>query len=54
MIQRMIKEKKKPLGTFLCLYFGGSIGSFCISTILMTLESAPELNSPDLPCCAGV
>ncbi len=31
---------------------GGSIGSFCISTIRMTLCFAPELNAS--PCCEGV
>lgn len=31
---------------------GGSIGSFCISTIRMTLCLAPELNAT--PCCEGV
>lgn len=31
---------------------GGSMGSFCISTIRMTLCFAPELNAT--PCCDGV
>lgn len=34
------------------LNFGGSRGSTCASTILITLCFAPELN--DCPCCDGV
>jgi len=34
------------------LNFGGSKGSTCASTILITLCFAPELN--DWPCCDGV
>lgn len=42
-----------PRGIFLfILNFGGSIGSTCASTILITLCLAPELK--DCPCCEGV
>ena len=42
-----------PRGIFLfVLKRGGSMGSFCTSTIRMILCLAPELNAT--PCCDGV
>lgn len=49
----LILSFKNSSKTYLAyLNLGGSMGSFCISTMRITLCLAPELN--DTPCWEGV